>query len=113
MQVGGRILQVCGPGKGHQQPHEQGSYKRVADMVKETDGKESENKRKRFVPVPIVLVQEIQNRHAQSQQPPSHAELILGFLTRFFGSWCPGGESENPCSPPRHEDTKKPNLLRR
>jgi hypothetical protein len=76
MRVGGGILKVCGPGKSDKQPHEQGSYKRITDMIKKADGKEAEDKRERLVPIPEILVQEVKRQYTQDHEDSPHRSSL-------------------------------------
>jgi hypothetical protein len=68
------LFQVRGPRVLYQQPHHNRGRDRVARVVEQPDGNETEDEGTRRAPEPEVLMEDIKSTNDDQQQWPFHSE---------------------------------------
>ena len=68
-------LEMAGPGKLHEQPHQERGGNGEASLVEEADGDEAKHHRMCCAPEPKILVQEIEHQESKNKEDSFHDRL--------------------------------------
>ena len=70
-------LEMTGPGKLHEQPHEERGGDGEAGLIEEADGDEAKHHRMCRAPEPKILVQEIEHKESKNKEDSFHDRLSV------------------------------------
>ena len=70
-------LEMTGPGKLHEEPHEERGGHREASLIEEADGNEAKHHRMGCAPKPKVLVQHVEHEERQNKKDSFHDRLSV------------------------------------